>query len=614
MKPDLDHPRAEIFDGLAIRLTRRCVCACAHCRLASLKDLPEPDRESIVRAISYARKSGMTRVVFTGGEPLASPLLPAMVALASKLGLSVELRTTGLGLDTPGVLEKLVRLGLNRLRVDLHAPDARTHEKVCGVDSFATAWNALERAAALDLPREAHAVAVRANLDALPRLPEALAPLAPLVLSVAAVDPSVLDEAQAAVVVPGLSETSQAFENTYKSWKSLHKSKRCELRFSGLPLCLLPDDSDTWSDARKDGWNERYEPPLEGFSRTRYLGRIKTTVCGECRKSGECLGVYEVFASSMEALRPRLEPVANAMAFAPVDTLAKFDITDCPIRRGTRSVFDPERSLLVETEGIVRLFRTDSGDFSGDAIRATRLQTRQVYLDVAEKLYHDDFSNDLRKLELSSNCEDCPKLPECSGFWTPVETDVFATAEAELTEPLSEVEGEVLDVGAGSLRYGKIFGPRLDAGTMCYTALEPAPSEDLQCFVEAHPASSLRVEEIEGATLEESAYDWILVLRSYNHFKYIAKAFASLERSLKPGGKLLVVDNVAWGVVLDERKWSAIRRKTGPKRFEHYRNHDSEQALKMILSINRASLRLLQHHPVSKHGANQWWLLFEKLA
>ncbi len=614
MKPDLDNPRAEIFDSLAIRLTRRCACACAHCRLAPLKDLPEPGRDDLVRALSYARKSGMKRVIFTGGEPLASPHLPAMVALASRLDMSVELRTTGIGLEAPGVLEKLVRLGLSHLRVDLHGPDAATHEKVCGVDSFAVAWKTLERAVSLNLSREVHAVVVNANLKTLPNLPERLKTLAPIRLSVAAVDPSAMEEKAFDAVVPSLGETSQVFEKIYQTWISLPDSERGELRFSGLPLCLLPDDESTWHETRKDGWAERYEPPLEGFSRTRYLDRIKTPLCDDCNLFGDCLGVFERLASSAKDLRPRLEPKANAMAFSPVETIDDFDIATCPIRRGVRTVFDPERSLLIEHDGAVKLFRTDTGDFSSERIRATRLETRQVYLDVSDKLFHDDFSNDLRKLELSPSCENCSNLLKCAGFWTPVEKDVFSLAEEELAEVLSRIDGDVLDVGAGSLLYGERFGERLDAETMRYTALEPTPGETLRRFVENHASASLIVGDIESAALKKERFDWILVLRSYNHFHSLPRAFDAFEKALKPGGKLLVVDNTAWGVVYDEDKWSSIRGQKGKKHFEHYRNHDSEQALASIIAINSDSLRLLQHHPVSKHGANQWWLLFEKLA
>jgi predicted O-methyltransferase YrrM len=97
------------------------------------------------------------------------------------------------------------------------------------------------------------------------------------------------------------------------------------------------------------------------------------------------------------------------------------------------------------------------------------------------------------------------------------------------------------------------------------------------------------------------------MLRSWNHLHDPVRAVAVVARMLRPGGTLLVVDNVAFGLVRSRRQ--ATRAERGPAGFEHYRNDGADEA---VTTVAGAGLTLVDRWDVSPVTSNQWWVRWRR--
>lgn len=104
-------------------------------------------------------------------------------------------------------------------------------------------------------------------------------------------------------------------------------------------------------------------------------------------------------------------------------------------------------------------------------------------------------------------------------------------------------------------------------------------------------------------------FDHILALRSVNHFRDPSRVFESALAHLRPHGTLLLVDNVAFGLV--RSRVHAARAESAPtNRLEHYRNDDAERCARRLAG---KPVKLLLRHDVNPLTSNQWVLRYERL-
>jgi SAM-dependent methyltransferase len=278
----------------------------------------------------------------------------------------------------------------------------------------------------------------------------------------------------------------------------------------------------------------------------------------------------------------------------------------CPVWRAGAARWPRGRAIFLRRDGRVAAYETRTGDFDDAQLAAVKHRDGQVYLDVSEKAAPDDFPVDLRKLERSAVCGGCPAFDGCAGLFDPSPAEVFSRDDAAVRGMIGDLRGAVLDVGCGQGPYGELLGALAARGAIAYTGIDPDAAHIARLRAR-WPWATLRAEAAEALDPSER-FDHVLVLRSWNHLADPARAAALFARALRPGGALLVVDNVAFGLVRSRRQ--AARAEGGPAGFEHYRNDGAGEAAAAVAAAG--GLAPVARWDVSPGTSNQWWVRWRK--
>ncbi|AKE42252.1 molybdenum cofactor biosynthesis protein A [Corynebacterium kutscheri] len=132
---------------LRVSLTDRCNLRCTYCMPAEgMQWLPREETLSdseINRLLRIAAQNlGITRVRFTGGEPLLRPGLENIIRYASKLGLETALTTNGLGLDKR--VHRFIEAGLDRVNISLDSLDSHRYAALTRRDRLKDVLRSIE--------------------------------------------------------------------------------------------------------------------------------------------------------------------------------------------------------------------------------------------------------------------------------------------------------------------------------------------------------------------------------------------------------------------------------------------------------------------------------------
>jgi cyclic pyranopterin phosphate synthase len=157
------------FRNLRISLTAACNYACTYCvpdgkRLVAAQD--ELSAEALVRGVAYLiEAAGIEQLRITGGEPLVSPKLEALLQGVSTLGLrDISLTTNGQLLAKK--LPVLLNAGIRRLNVSLDTLDATAFRRIARGGDLATVLDGLEQARAAGIKIKLNMVPLRGqNID-----------------------------------------------------------------------------------------------------------------------------------------------------------------------------------------------------------------------------------------------------------------------------------------------------------------------------------------------------------------------------------------------------------------------------------------------------------------
>ena len=594
-----------------IKVGYACNENCTFCHTADLREMNDT-ADRVVWKIRRAKALGYSMVVLSGGEPTIRPELLPWARLTASLGMDFGLVTNGLLLSYPHVTSELVEAcRLRYVYMSIHGGDAKVHRSVVRADTFDQALGALRLLAGRVPDLTANCVVTTANMPHLRALVERLVPLRDLAIKLSMTQPKGGGKHAFDVIVPDVAECAAAVADAIQHGVRL-RGDAAGPRFAhdGLPFCLLPGLEDLYDDLKTHRFATMIEADEDDFVPVDDVAKIHPPPCEGCSLRGACPGLFRGYleARGSDALRPVTgKPRSNAFHFVPERDIARPAGAPCPIERDGSSPYDRGRTLFVRLADRMRLFRTETRDFSDEELLAIKEGTGQIYLDVSTKLAPDDFAKDLKKLVVAAECARCAKRPVCTGAWEPLREDVFTRDDALLRERVRGLSGRVLDLGAGEGPYLDVLAPAIASGEVEYVGVEPDAGR-VEILARRAERARFVVARAEDLQVDLGVFDHVLVLRSYNHFADPAAALSAAIGSLRVGGTLLVADNLAFGLV---RGLAHARRaeRAPENQFEHHRNDGAEQAHRVL---SRFPLILRERRDAGPATSNQWVLRYER--
>ncbi len=232
------------------------------------------------------------------------------------------------------------------------------------------------------------------------------------------------------------------------------------------------------------------------------------------------------------------------------------------------------------------------------AVVRRALRLGQLYLDTSDQPRLDDFAAQLRLLVRVGAGQP----------WQIAPGQPFAAEEVRLMRVLAQFGGVVVDVGAGPVRYVQALAQAAARHQLRYVAVEPDAAA-LQASQSALPSGTFVRGVAEHLPLATAIADVVMFLRSWNHLSDVTAAMREAARVCKPGGRLVLVDNVTFGLV---RTADQVQRahaiSTDQTPFEHFRNASADQAWHMVQRALGIRAQRVQIHDVGPGTSNQWLL------
>lgn len=587
-----------------------------HCTFCHTLDVRHVDgtAEEVHRKIERAKQLGHTMVVLSGGEPTIRPELTRWAAHSASLGMDFGLVTNGRMLSYPKVVEQLMASRLRYVYLSLHGGTAKVHNLMVRSDAFEQTYGALDNLTGRGLDLTANCVITRHNVDHLRGLVDAMLPYADATLKFSMVEPKGGGSALFDHLMPRVAHVADRVRDAIDYGRARLAESGAEgprLTHGAIPLCLMQGYDDAFDDLKTHGFWTMTEVGEPDFFPVDDLNKVQPPeTCGGCAVSGPCPGLYRGYHATYgsEELSPVAgRPRSNSFNYV-YEGLSRALEEGCALRDGPLGVtpWDRGRHLFVARGDRIARFRATTRDFSDAEIAALKHGAGQIYLDVSSKPAPDDFPRDLVKLERSELCEGCPERAHCTGMFEPVLQDVFGRDDARVRAILATLQGEVLDVGCGEGPYEDVLAPLASTGRIRYVGVDP-DGERIDTLRSRWPWATLEVgqaEALNGAHV--GRFDHVLVLRSWNHLGDPQAALAAIVTTLKPGGALTVVDNVAFGLARTGPQ--TTRAESSAAAFEHYRNDGAEEAHR--LAAAHPQLELVERHDVGPQTSNQWLLSY----
>jgi len=126
--------KKHVPDIITIGLTYRCQCNCVHCsaNVPSRTKITELETWQVKTIIEQAKKLGVVRVTFFGGEPSLKNDIAELIQYAHNKGMITRINTNGWLLSSE-LISKLKAAGLNLCDVSIDDSDPEIHNKLRGL-------------------------------------------------------------------------------------------------------------------------------------------------------------------------------------------------------------------------------------------------------------------------------------------------------------------------------------------------------------------------------------------------------------------------------------------------------------------------------------------------
>ncbi len=582
-----------------------------HCSFCHTLDVRHIDAEAaeVHAKIERAKALGHEMVVLSGGEPTIRPELMAWAAHVARLDMDFGLVTNGRMLSYPAFVDSLMERRLRYVYLSLHGGTAKVHDLMVRSDAFEQTYGAVEVLSGRGLDFTVNCVITKHNVEHLRGVVDAILPYPDVTLTFSMVEPKGGGAALFTHLMPRISTVAERVRDAIAYGRERAGETGPRFRHGAIPLCLVPGLEDSYGDLKTHRFRTMIEVGENDFYPVDDLNKIQPERCRGCSLSGACPGLYRGYHEEYgdEELSPvRARPRSNSFNYAFEALVTTSANGSCPILADGVTPWDRARHLFVKHGPRIARFRADTRDFSDVEIAAVKHELGQVYLDVSDKDAPDDFGADLRPLVRSAICEGCPERERCAGMFEPrLDDDPFTRDDARVRALVAALSGEVLDLGVGEGRYADVIGARIEEGAIRYRALDPEPAA-IERIRGRWPSARAWVGTAEAwaAEAKETELDHALVLRSWNHLAEPAAVVRAIERALRPGGSLVVVDDVAFALARTRQK--TRRAETSRAAFEHFRNDTAADAARVIEA--ETSLACVERRDAGV-GTSTLWLL-----
>jgi MoaA/NifB/PqqE/SkfB family radical SAM enzyme len=281
--------RADVKVGFACN--NRCVFCAQGQRRAACPALGLAELEA---RLVVARQSAQG-LVLTGGEPTVHRHLVALVRVAKRLGFSpIQLQTNGRMLSYPGVVDVLMRAGVDEFSPSLHGSTAALHDALtCAAGSFAETTEGIRNVVAAGARLLTNSVVVKQNLDDLLSLVSLLASLGVRDMQLALVHPVGSAAERFDEVVPQLADVVEPLARAWQAARSLG----VHLRTEAVPLCFLPGTEAMAAEASIPSTTVfDYDGTSLDYSEWRAAeGKVHGPPCERCTARPRCEGPWREY-------------------------------------------------------------------------------------------------------------------------------------------------------------------------------------------------------------------------------------------------------------------------------------------------------------------------------
>ncbi|MFH1530409.1 MAG: radical SAM protein [Pseudomonadota bacterium] len=597
-----------------LKVGYRCNNRCRFCHSARLQGIPDLLEEALASRIREVRDAGFHGVVLSGGEPGTRKDLLKAATLARALGLAFGIISNGRMFSYGKLVDGLAARGMDYAYLSLHAADPATHDALVGIEGAQVQSLAGLRNAARHpgIRLTANTVVVNRNLGGLRPVVELLAAIPRVRIKLSYVEPrgAVLERTDE---IPSPAVAADAMCDALGHGLRLGLP-RSRLAWDGLPFCMMDGWIDRFADLFTDDLVCIREADEDHFPMVDYRNMARRAECRGCLIGDDCRGTWSRtwdFFPEAE-VSPITGGRSNSFNLAPTgETLLVTAPDACPVRAGVEAGGPAPgwRTVhRVRGDGVEPTV-TDTRDFDRGALLGITHGLGQVYVDRAGAVLVDDFAAQLQGTEPQVWCRGCPLAGNCGGAFRPVEGDRFAAAEREVRGILEGISGVILDVGCGVGRYPGLFEALLSDGTITrYLALDPAPGHGVRALAARFGQVEILEQGAETLDLPPHSVDHALVLRSHNHLDDPWEAYSRILSAIRPGGRLLVVDNTAFALVREEAEVRDEVAALDGLEPEHLRNHTGPEAEAFL---RRFPVKLLLASDVGPGTANQWLRLYE---
>jgi len=559
-----------------LKVGYKCNNNCVFCHSAPHRG-NDASFDALEKKIVTAASLGAQMLVLSGGEPTIRPDLLDLAKCVNASEMSLGLVSNGRMLAYPKLVEQLIKQRLDYVYISLSGANQELHNRHVRSQGFKQALKALEHLSGLIKELTINVVVTRWNLEQLIDFVPLAQSLKPIRLKFSMIEPegNALEDFRG--LVPGLGDASTAVT---KVLESVPADSEVSLAIDGFPACLIPDEIEKLdSGLREDGFFLMSEAFEDDWHPIDDRNRCFEASCLQCSLKKRCRGVFRQYLNRCAGseLKPVSRMVSNSFNFEPQGPAEKMDLSQCPIRAGSRPAPDPVRGIaVIGHKKEIQRYLADTRDFSDTAISDAIGGLGQVYRDRGGKILHDDLSADLVPLILADECKDCLMKPLCGGVWQDTRETPFEQAQIAVEHLITSLSGSVLDIGCGYMPYRAVLEPLVENGRLTYLGIDPYSDPG-----ENHANLCFKRTSLEDFNWDGPLFDTALSLRSLNHLESIRAAFHKMTSLIKPGGRIILAEDEVFGVVRGKQTLQAVKKQPNLP-YDHRVNLSLGEAVELV--------------------------------